>query len=645
MCGIVGLTFNAGERAPAVETVRRMNAAIVHRGPDDEGILATERVVLGMRRLSIIDLAAGHQPIANEDETVWIICNGEIYNYRALRAELQDAGHRFRTGSDVEVLVHLYEECGDAFLDRVSGMFGLALWDARRQRLVIARDRLGMKPVYFTETGGQLAFASEIKALLTIPGLRRTIDGVGLRDYLSVGYAVAPNTILAGIKKLPPATRLIWSPSGWHTERYWTPPGQTDAALKESEWIELLRTELKRAVSEHMVSDVPIGAFLSGGVDSSAIVALMASASGQPVNTYSIGYGGGGVAKYYNELEYARQVANRFGTNHHEILVEPNVAMLLPKLLWHLEEPISDSAIATTYLVAELAARSVKVILSGVGGDELFAGYKRYLGDNYARRYQRLPRWLRSQIVRPIAAALPSGRQSRMMDLARYAKKFVRASELPWREQYREFVEIQSRARLATLLADASTQDEDGFDLVMNAESSSDPLLRLLRIDARTQLAEDLLLLTDKMTMANSIECRVPFLDHRLFETAARIPARLKLMRGELKYLLKRSLEGILPESILTRGKRGFGAPLGAWFKTELLPLRDTVLSKSAVEHRGLLNWPTVREILVAHDASREDYTDLILVMINLEIWSRMFLDGSSAGDVGEELVERTLAA
>jgi asparagine synthase (glutamine-hydrolysing) len=644
MCGIVGLTFNGGARAPAVETVRRMNAAIVHRGPDDEGILAAERVVLGMRRLSIIDLAAGHQPIANEDETVWIICNGEIYNYRALRAELQEAGHRFRTGSDVEVLVHLYEDRGDAFLDGVSGMFGLALWDARRKRLVIARDRLGMKPIYYAETGGQLAFASEIKALLAVPELRRTIDGAGLRDYLSVGYAVAPNTILAGIKKLPPATRLIWSPSGWRTETYWTPPRQTDEALKESGWIELLRTELKRAVSEHMVSDVPIGAFLSGGVDSSAIVALMAAESDRPVNTYSIGYGGGRVAKYYNELEYARKVANLFGTNHHEILVEPNVAMLLPKLLWHLEEPISDSAIATTYLVAELAAHSVKVILSGVGGDELFAGYKRYLGDNYARRYQRLPRWLRSQIVTPIAAALPTGRQSRMMDLARYAKKFVRASELPWREQYREFIEIQSRTQLARLLSDACTQ-ADGFDLVMNAESSSDPLLRLLRIDARTQLAEDLLLLTDKMTMAKSIECRVPFLDHRLFETAARIPAHLKLMRGELKYVLKRSLEGVLPESILTRGKRGFGAPLGAWFKTELLPLRDTVLSKSAIEHRGLLNWPTVREILAAHDASHEDYTDLILVMINLEIWSRMFLDGSSASDVGEELVERTLAA
>jgi asparagine synthase (glutamine-hydrolysing) len=644
MCGIVGLTFSAGARAAAAEAVRRMNAAIIHRGPDDEGILVTEGVVLGMRRLSIIDVATGHQPIANEDETIWIICNGEIYNYRTLRAKLQNAGHRFRTGSDVEVLLHLYEERGDAFLDEVSGMFGFALWDARRQRLIIARDRLGMKPIYYTEVGGQLAFASEIKALLAVPGVRPMIDAVGLRDYLSVGYAVAPSTILAGIKKLPPATRLVWTPTGWRTETYWTPPGETDETRSESEWVELLRSELKRAVTEHMVSDVPIGAFLSGGVDSSAIVALMAEQSDRPVNTYSIGYGGGKVAKYYNELHYARQVANLFGTHHNEILVVPDVARLLPRLLWHLEEPISDSAIATTYLVAELAARDVKVILSGVGGDELFAGYKRYLGSDYARRYLRLPHWLRNQIVTPLAAALPSGRQSRMMDLARYAKKFVRASELPWREQYREFIELQTRHQLARLLSDASAQP-DGFDRIMSSESSNDPLLRLLRIDARTQLAEDLLLLTDKMTMAKSIECRVPFLDHRLFEAAARVPARLKLMRGELKYVLKRSLAGIVPDSILTRGKRGFGAPFGAWFKAELLPLRDIVLSRSAIEHRGLLNWPTVREILIAHDASREDYTDLILVMINLEIWCRMFLDGSSPSDVGEALGERTLAA
>lgn len=644
MCGIVGLTLNPGTRAAGVETVRRMASSIVHRGPDDEGIYAADEVVLGMRRLSIIDLSGGHQPIANEDETLWVVCNGEIYNFQPLRAELERAGHRFRTGSDVEVLLHLYEEHGDRFLDHVSGMFAVALWDAKRRRLLLARDRLGIKPLYYTVVGGRLAFGSEIKTLLTVPQVHRRVDPVALREYLGLGYAVAPNTIFEGIKKLPPASMLVWTSSGFTVETYWEPPNSIDQSLKESDWVELIRSELQRAVREHMVSDVPIGAFLSGGIDSSAIVALMGNSTGAPVNTYSIGYAGGGTAAYYNELSYAGEVARTFGTKHNEILVEPDVASLLPKLMWHLEEPISDSAIATTYLVSELAAQQVKVILSGVGGDELFAGYKRYLGDHYSRRYQRLPRWLRRQVLSPLAAALPSSRQSRMMDLARYAKKFVRASELPWREQYREFIEIQARDRLAGLLSNTSSVP-DGFDLVSAGESADDPLLRLMRVDARTQLAEDLLLLTDKMTMARSIECRVPFLDHRLVEAAARIPAHLKLRNGELKYVLKRALDGILPDSILNRGKRGFGAPVGAWFKAELKPLRDTLLSEAAIERRGLLNWPTVREIVRAHDASEEDYTDLILLLVNLEIWSRVFLDGESPGDVGEALAERTLAA
>jgi asparagine synthase (glutamine-hydrolysing) len=644
MCGIVGLTHAAGDRAGTVETVRRMAGTIVHRGPDDEGIHAAERVVLGMRRLSIIDLSGGHQPIANEDETIWLVCNGEIYNFRELRVELERAGHRFRTGSDVEVLIHLYEEHGDQFLAKVSGMFAAALWDAKRERLLLARDRLGIKPLYYTEVGGQLAFGSEVKALLAVPKVRAAVDSVGLRDCLALGYSVAPNTIFERIKKLPPATLLTWTPSGWRSTTYWELPDRVDEQMSEPQWVEHVRAELRRAVKEHMVADVPIGAFLSGGIDSSAVVALMSEQTREPVNTYSIGYGGGGAASYYNELAYAAQVARQFHTRHNEILVQPDVAALLPKLIWHLEEPISDSAIATTYLVSDLAAREVKVILSGVGGDELFAGYKRYLGDHYTRRYQRLPRWLRRQVVRPIAAALPSGRQNRMMDLARYAKKFVRASDLPWREQYREFIEIQSRDRVARLLT-SMPAGPDGFDRIVADETSDDPLLRLMRIDARTQLSEDLLLLTDKITMARSIECRVPFLDHKLVEAAARVPARLKLKDGELKHVLKRSLQGVIPDTILNRGKRGFGAPVGAWFKAELQPLRDELLSKSTIERRGLLNWPAVREIVGAHDADREDYTDLTLVLMNLEVWSRVFLDGQSASDVGQELAERTLAA
>jgi asparagine synthase (glutamine-hydrolysing) len=639
MCGIVGIARGAGAPRTSVEDVRRMASAIVHRGPDDEGFYAADEIVLGMRRLSIIDLAGGHQPIANEDESLWVVCNGEIYNYRELRAELLKAGHAFRTHSDVEVVLHLYEEYGDKFLDRISGMYAIALWDVRRKRLLLVRDRMGQKPLYYSIDGHRLAFASEVKSLLALSGVRAQIDRDAVRDYLALGYAVAPQTMFKGVRKLPPASVLIWENGAARVQTYWSAPDRVLAGVSEREWSERVRAELERAVRDHMVSDVPIGAFLSGGIDSSAVVALMAAESKLPVNTYSIGYGGPGAASYYNELAYASIVAKRYGTNHREILVAPKVATLLPKLLWHVEEPISDSAVVTTYLVAELAAKSVKVILSGVGGDELFAGYRRYLGDSYTRRYQRLPSWLRKQFVRPLAEALPSGRSSRLMDLARYAKKFVRASELPWAQQYREFIEICSRERLASLLVSGGV-GPDGFDRMSALESADDPLLRLMRIDAQTQLPEDLLLLTDKVTMATSIECRVPFLDHRLVELAAQIPADVKMRGGELKSLLKKSLTGLLPDEILYRSKRGFGAPMGAWLKTELAPLRRVLLGKNAIEARGLLSWPAVNELLTLHDEAREDYTDVLLVLLNLELWCRLFIDGRDAHDVGGELAE-----
>lgn len=634
----------AGAPPIAIDEVRRMASAIIHRGPDDEGFHIADQAVLGMRRLSIIDLSGGHQPIANEDETLWVVCNGEIYNFRELRADLLQRGHRFRTGSDVEVILHLYEEYGDRFLDHLSGMYGIALWDERRKRLILARDRLGQKPIYYRVANNVLVFASEVKALLRGSRADVQIDVDAVRDYLALGYAVAPATIFKGIRKLPPASMLIWERSGWRVESYWQMPGQVRHDLNETEWVERVRAGLGRAVSEHMVSDVPIGAFLSGGIDSSAIVALMAQCSDRPVNTYSIGYGGPGAASYYNELSFAATVARRYQTNHREILVAPHVATLLPKLLWHVEEPISDSAVVTTYLVAELAAQSVKVILSGVGGDEMFAGYRRYLGDHYNRRYQQVPAWLREHFLRPLANALPSGRSSRVMDLARYARKFIRASDLPWAQQYREFVEIASRQQLARLLLQGSTP-MDGFDRVASGEIASDPLLRLMRIDGQTQLAEDLLLLTDKVTMATSIECRVPFLDHRFVELAAQIPANLKMRGGELKYVLKKSLEGILPREILYRSKRGFGAPMGSWLKNELAPMRRVLLGKAAIESRGLLAWPAVHEMIELHDGNREDFTDVLLVLMNLELWSRIFIDGRDAQDVGGELSEMMAAA
>lgn len=638
MCGIVGIAVDGVVRDEQRAVVRRMANAILHRGPDDEGFYDGESVVLGMRRLSIIDVGGGQQPFSNEDGTVWTVCNGEIYNFRELRKMLQERGHRFRSGSDVEVIVHLYEEHGESFIDHLAGMFAIALWDARQNKLILVRDRMGIKPLYFCEQNGRFAWASEVKALLQVPGFHAQLDAAGLRDHLAVGYAVAPRTIFEGVSKLPPATMLIRERGEQRIRRYWAIPEETRQDLSEADWVARIREELVKAVSSHMVSDVPIGAFLSGGIDSSAVVAFMATETGHPVNTYSIGYAGGGAESYYNELPWADQVAKRFGSNHHEIEVQPTVSTLLPKLVWHLEEPISDSAIATTYLVAQLAAQSVKVILSGVGGDELFAGYNRYLGDYYGTMYAKVPGWLRERIVQPLAAHLPSGRQNRLMDMSRYARSFVRSASLPWRERYRLYIALQQQTVLEALLPDGLSGERDGFQRVLDAEQSKDPLLRLLRVDWQTQLSEDLLLLTDKMTMAESLECRVPFLDHRLVEVAAQIPASVKLPAGGLKHLLKQALTPNLPPDILYRRKRGFGAPVGAWFKGELQSLRDSLLHRKAIEARGWLSPQTVAKICTEHDRNRHDYTDLILVLMNLEIWARLFMDGRSAEDVGEQL-------
>lgn len=616
-----------------------MADAIAHRGPDDDGFYAGHGAIIGMRRLSIIDLSGGHQPIANEDETLWVVCNGEIYNFQGLRERLKLAGHKFRTGSDVEVILHLYEEHGDRFVDHITGMYAIALWDTKRSRLILARDRMGQKPLYYTVSDGRLVFGSEIKSLLRSPLVKAQVDKSALRDYLSLGYAPAPNTMFAGIHKLPPASTLVWEQGALRISSYWQLPDSVDHSQDAKSWERAIASELERAVQDHMISDVPIGAFLSGGIDSSAVVALMARHSSRPVNTYSIGYAGGSTEAYYNELSYAKQVAQQFGTNHTEIPVVPQVAKLLPKLLWHIEEPISDSAMLTTYLVSELAAKSVKVILSGVGGDELFAGYRRYLGEHYNRQYRRIPAFLRSGLLGPLASVLPSGRQNKLMDLSRYARKFIQAANLDWRAQYRMYMEITAREQVDALLFGASS-GADSYDLALQEEQATDELLRLFRVDARTQLPEDLLLLTDKITMATSIECRVPFLDQGLVEMAARIPAQLKLPGGELKGVLKRSLEGLLPHDVLYRSKRGFGAPVGQWLKKDLLPLRTALLSQSVVESRGYVSWPTVQRVMQQHDSNREDYSDLLFVLLNLELWSRLFIDGRSADDLGIEMSE-----
>ncbi|MCL4797985.1 MAG: asparagine synthase (glutamine-hydrolyzing) [Burkholderiales bacterium] len=638
MCGIHGI-FDFTGALVDTRLLGAMGRITAHRGPDDEGHHADGNCAIGMRRLSIIDLAGGHQPIGSADGTLWVVCNGEIYNFRELRRELEAQGHRFKTESDTEVLVHAYAEHGEGFVSRLNGMFAFALWDARKRRLLIGRDRLGIKPLYYLNDGRRLAFASEAKALLELPGVRPEVEPAALRAYLELGYVPAPLSIFRGIAKLPIGSLISVARDGVEIRAYWSPPVEVDPAPSVEDWTRRVRARMEESVRMQMVSDVPIGAFLSGGIDSSTVLAFMARHSGAPVRTYSIGFDGGAADQYYNELPYARQVAERFGSDHHEILVRPDVVGLLPKLLWHMDEPIADSAFVTTYLVAEFARREVTVILSGVGGDELFGGYRRYLGEQYMKYFGLLPAPLRRAAV-ALAGRLPSDRHSKLLNLSRYAKHFLGAAELPFEERYRAYVGVFGQEEAHELLAAASEQRVDALGAAFAAATGSDAIARMFAVDARTQLPDDLLLLTDKMTMATSLECRVPLLDHELVELAARIPGGVKVAGGELKHLMKKALDGVLPPEILNRAKRGFGAPMGAWLKSELLELLESALSRESVESRGFLRHAPIRRLIDDHRANRVDGTDRLLALLNFEIWCRVYLDGRASQDVAGELRE-----
>jgi asparagine synthase (glutamine-hydrolysing) len=516
-------------------------------------------------------------------------------------------------------------------------MFDFALWDTRRRRLLIGRDRLGVKPLYVYQSERFFALATEAKALLALPGLKAELDRDALTDYLHLGYVPAPRSLFRGIRKLPPAT-LLAIEDGRVTEwRYWRLPSATDRGATEADWVDRVCRRMEESVRMQMISDVPIGAFLSGGIDSSAVVAFMARHSEAPIRTYSIGFEGGEAERLYNELPYARQVARLFNTEHHEIVVKPDVVGLLPRLLWHMDEPIADSAFITTYLVSAFAREEVKVILSGVGGDELFAGYRRYQGHYYNRFFRWLPPWAR-HLLSNAARRLPGDRHSRFQNVLRLAKGYLSALDLSPDERYRRYLEVFGRGAVREFMLDATTAPNDAMSEAMANAASDDELNRLFAIDAETQLPDDLLLLTDKMSMATSLECRVPLLDHELAILAASIPGQLKMKGGQLKYLMKAALSDILPRDILYREKRGFGTPMGAWLKSQLAPLLRHLLSREIVAQRGLFHPVQVAHLMANHAASRIDGTDALLALMNLEIWSRIYLDCRSQDDVAAEL-------
>jgi asparagine synthase (glutamine-hydrolysing) len=642
MCGIFGLLRLDG-RDVDPSPLASMGDATRHRGPDDGGLFVDGPCALGMRRLSIIDVQGGHQPLATPDRKQWLVCNGEIYNYRELREALTSRGHRFLTHSDCETLLALYRDHDDDLVGALNGMFAFALWDADRRRLLLGRDRLGIKPLYTWTDGVHFAFASEAKALLVLPWLRAELDPKSLASYLHLGYVPAPRSMLRGVRKLPAATTLGIERGRVREQRYWRIPSFVDTATTPEEWTLRLRAGIEESVRKQMVADVPIGAFLSGGLDSSAVVAMMARHTTAPVRTYSIGFSGSGAENFYNELPWARIVANRFATDHHEIVVKPDIVGLLPKLLWHMDEPVADTAFVTTFLVSAFARQDVTVILSGVGGDEILGGYRRYLGDVYHRRFAALPTWAKA-FGRHVAKRLPADRHSRLLNVARYAKAFIATADLAPAERYSAYVQVFAPAEIDAMLV-TSVNVDDAIAAAFAQAEGRDPLHRMLVVDAATQLPDDLLLLTDKMTMAPSLECRVPLLDHELVALCAAIPADIKIRGGELKSLMKRSLIGLLPPEIVNRRKRGFGAPIGAWLKRDLAPLLARMLSPQLLEQRGLLRSDAVQRLIADHCASRTDGTDRLFALLALEVWSRVVLDRRSPDDVADEMRESMASA
>src|SRR6266542_350948 len=603
MCGIYGILELTKHSRPDENRLSKMGGSLMHRGPDDEGRYVGDCIALGMRRLSIIDLEGGHQPIANESGTVWVVCNGEIYNFRELRADLKKKGHVFRCQSDTEVIVHLYEEEGLDSFSKLRGMFAIAIWDSERSRLVLVRDRLGKKPLYISRGADRLIFASELKAILQDERVSRDLNFSALNEYLALGYVPAPLTLFKKIDKILPGHYIVCERNGVREQRYWDIDPKQTQILREEEWVERVREKLLESVRIRLVSDVPLGAFLSGGIDSSAIVAAMARMTDCPVKTYSIGFEGEDY--FYNELPYAALVAQEFSTDHHEIMVRPDVAGLLPKLIWHLDEPIADSAFITTYLVSQLAAESVKVILSGVGGDELFGGYRRYLGDAFGRYYNLLPAQVRVKWLPSLLARMPRDRHSGWKNLIRYADGFVSSANLLPPERYSGYVSLFSsevRARLAKTDRCIDGANHNGIGSAtlrryFEACAGAENLNRFIYVDLKTSLADDLLALTDKMTMATSLECRAPFMDHEMLELAASMPAHFKVKGFTLKYILKKAVQPWLPPEILARKKRGFGAPIGAWLRKDLKAIVEDTLGEDQVRRRGLFHWPVVKDL------------------------------------------------
>ena len=588
------------------ERLRAMSATLVHRGPDSDGELLDGPVALAARRLSIIDLEGGDQPIANEDGTVHVIQNGEIYNFRELRAELEQAGHRFSTRSDTEVLVHLYEEHGEGFADRLRGMFAVAIWDSRRRRLVIARDRFGIKPLYYRDEAGQLTFASELRALP-----RGEVDPDALEAFLAFNSVPAPFSIFAETRKLPAGHLLIWQDGETRVERYARPVPAEVRDEDPAELAEELRARLRDSVRAHLIADVPVGVLLSGGVDSSLLAALAAQESGETVHTFSIGF----EERSFDELDDARSVASMYGTRHEELTLRPDAALLLPRLAETFDEPFADSSALPTYLVSELAARHVKVALSGEGGDELFGGYYTYAADLLALRVGRF-----APGIRPLVERLPSSSRRASFDYK--AKRFVRGAALPPLERHHAWKEIFSPDVRAELTGRRSGYDPvDLLRARFEETEGAELLTRLQDVDLGTYLVDDLLVKTDRASMAHSLEARVPYLDPVVAGLAQSLPTRLKVRGLRKKVLLRKAAAPLLPRRIVYGRKRGFSIPAAAWLRGELEPFARDVLAPDTLRRQGFFRPEPVERLIDRHVAGEEDLSRQLWGLLAFTLW------------------------
>jgi len=624
MCGIAGI-FNVNTRQPVSDILlKEMTDTLIHRGPDDEGFYIANGVGLGHRRLSIIDLSAGHQPMSNEDDTVWVVFNGEIYNYPELRALLEKKGHVFKTRSDTEAIIHLYEEEGEECFRLLRGMFAIALWDERKRKLVLGRDRVGKKPLFYYYDGSRIVFASEIKAILKVPGICRDIDLEAVSDYFSLLYVPAPKSIYTKIRKLRPGHYLTVSERGLKEVEYWDLSFRDNEELSEQEWIERLLASYREAVRIRLMSDVPLGAFLSGGVDSSSVVAMMAEAKNGRLLTSSIGF----EDEAFNELPYAREVARYFDTEHHEQIVRPDAVGIVEKLAWHYDEPFADSSAVPTYYVSKTAREHVTVALSGDGGDENFAGYRRYYFD---QRENWLRSWLPSEVRRPVFGTLASlyPKADWAPRIFRGKATFENLARAPIEAYFRSVSAVQSSLKRELLHPDVMSHlaSYDSLDVLRHyydKADTEDTLSRIQYVDIKTYLTDDILTKVDRASMANSLEVRAPILDHKFMELAARIPSSLKLRGRVGKYIFKKTLEPLLPQSTLTRPKMGFAVPLARWFRHELKEMaHEVILGRHAED---FTEPRIVEKIWGEHQRGFRDRSTELWTLLMFRLWQRRFL-------------------